>query len=232
MSETAPVAPPPQPPLLKRAFGNRTGMGFVGGTLLVATATPQPGWWGLDWLLIGGCVASAGALFRIWASGYLEKNVTVATKGPYRLVRHPLYVGSIILWIGLLLMAGNPWFAVPAGLGFYVYHAHAIRRWQQRSSERSATARLKWTLEQRPRAQRQLSGWRAWRLWLRQRRGAQVLLRAAAALAKRVAMARALREFQVAKNRRLITTRDAFQNLARLIAPIEHQIPLVPRMNR
>jgi protein-S-isoprenylcysteine O-methyltransferase Ste14 len=129
MAEEAIVAPPPQAPLLKRAFGNRTGAGFLGGAALIATAMPGQAWFGFDqWLLVGGVVACVGAIFRIWASGYLEKNVTVAKKGPYRLVRHPLYVGSIILWIGLLLMAGNLWFAAIAGIGFFGYHIHAIRR--------------------------------------------------------------------------------------------------------
>lgn len=123
------VAPPPPPPLLKRAFGNRTGAGFLGGALLIATALPGRDWLGFDqWLLTGGIVASVGAVFRAWASGYLEKNVEIARRGPYRLVRHPLYLGSIILWIGLLVMAGNLWFAAVAGVGFFAYHLHAIAR--------------------------------------------------------------------------------------------------------
>ncbi len=130
MADEAPVAPPPPPPpLWKRAFGNRTGAGFLGGTVLIATALPGQAWFGFDqWLLTGGIIASVGSVFRAWASGYLEKNVEIARKGPYRLVRHPLYLGSIILWVGLLLMAGNLWFAAIAGVGFFAYHIHAIRR--------------------------------------------------------------------------------------------------------
>ena len=98
-------------------------MGFVGGAALVVTATPRTAW-----LEIGAAVAALGALTRLWASGTLEKNVRVARRGPYRLVRHPLYLGSTVLWIGLLLAGGNPWFAAPAAVGFAAYHVHAIRR--------------------------------------------------------------------------------------------------------
>ena len=66
-------------------------MGFLGGVALLATATPRP-----HWLEIGMAVAAVGVCFRLWASGYLEKNVRVARSGPYRVVRHPLYFGSTI----------------------------------------------------------------------------------------------------------------------------------------
>jgi uncharacterized membrane protein len=51
-----------------------------------------------------------------------------ALTGPYRLVRHPLYLGSAILWAGLLAMGGNRDFAVAVGAFFVVYHVRAIRR--------------------------------------------------------------------------------------------------------
>ncbi len=52
---------------------------------------------------IGAAIAVAGQLFRIWAAGHLEKGREVTTSGPYRLTRHPLYVGSGILGVGFAI---------------------------------------------------------------------------------------------------------------------------------
>jgi protein-S-isoprenylcysteine O-methyltransferase Ste14 len=40
---------------------------------------------------------------RIWAAGHLEKSREVTTSGPYRLTRHPLYLGSAIMGLGVAI---------------------------------------------------------------------------------------------------------------------------------
>ena len=42
---------------------------------------------------------------RIWAAGHLEKGREVTRSGPYRWTRHPLYVGSTIMAIGIIIAA-------------------------------------------------------------------------------------------------------------------------------
>ncbi|HEX5187969.1 MAG TPA: methyltransferase [Streptosporangiaceae bacterium] len=61
-----------------------------------------------DLLLMAG---TTGAIWSLW---YLGKNVsviaqarTVADRGPYRLVRHPLYTAELISALGLALAAGT-----------------------------------------------------------------------------------------------------------------------------
>jgi hypothetical protein len=56
-------------------------------------------------------VAVAGEGVRIWASGHLEKSSEVTRSGPYRFVRHPLYLGSAIIGVGFMIAARNPWVA-------------------------------------------------------------------------------------------------------------------------
>ncbi len=51
-------------------------------------------------LVIGGVIAACGEATRVWAAGHLEKGREVTTSGPYRLTRHPLYVGSTLLGAG------------------------------------------------------------------------------------------------------------------------------------
>ncbi len=63
-----------------------------------------------DQLLVPGIVlAFAGELIRLWASGHLKKDRSLATDGPYGFVRHPLYVGNFLISIGFLLAANLAW---------------------------------------------------------------------------------------------------------------------------
>ena len=45
----------------------------------------------------------AGECLRLWAAGHLEKSKEVTRSGPYRHTRHPLYLGSSIIGIGIAL---------------------------------------------------------------------------------------------------------------------------------
>ena len=61
-------------------------------------------------LIAGSIVAIIGALIRLWASGHVKKNKVLATDGPYAYVRHPLYVGNILVLLGFSI-ASNIWWA-------------------------------------------------------------------------------------------------------------------------
>ena len=60
-------------------------------------------------LYIGTAVTILGALVRLWASGHVKKNKELATDGPYAFVRHPLYVGNILLLAGFSLASSLWW---------------------------------------------------------------------------------------------------------------------------
>ena len=53
----------------------------------------------------GLVIASIGEGFRIWAAGHLQKSREVTRSGPYRWTRHPLYVGSGIIALGVIVAA-------------------------------------------------------------------------------------------------------------------------------
>ncbi len=46
----------------------------------------------------------------------MDRGQTVATGGPYRFVRHPGYLGYIIMMVGTALLFGSLWALVPAGV--------------------------------------------------------------------------------------------------------------------
>jgi protein-S-isoprenylcysteine O-methyltransferase Ste14 len=79
----------------------RVPLGFVAGILVLWLAKPT---WSL--LAAGTAVALAGEGIRVWAAGHLEKSREVTRSGPYRWSRHPLYVGSAFLGVGVAI-AGN-----------------------------------------------------------------------------------------------------------------------------
>jgi protein-S-isoprenylcysteine O-methyltransferase Ste14 len=95
----------------------RVPLGFLcaAGVLWLARPTPQS-------LAIGGVLAVAGEMFRIWAAGHLEKGREVTQSGPYRLTRHPLYAGSAMIAMGAAIASARLSAAIIIG----VYRACTI----------------------------------------------------------------------------------------------------------
>ena len=80
----------------------RVTLGFVFAAIVLWLATPT-----LQSLMIGSVSAIAGELLRLWAAGHLEKSKEVTMSGPYRYTRHPLYLGSTLIGIGMAVAAND-----------------------------------------------------------------------------------------------------------------------------
>jgi protein-S-isoprenylcysteine O-methyltransferase Ste14 len=52
-----------------------------------------------------------------------DRGQTVVTGGPYRYVRHPMYLGNIILFTGIPLALGSLWGLIPGGLIVLLFSA-------------------------------------------------------------------------------------------------------------
>jgi protein-S-isoprenylcysteine O-methyltransferase Ste14 len=61
---------------------------------------------------MGAALVVLGVVVRLWASGHIMKNRELATGGPYAYVRHPLYVGNILLGVGFCIASGL-WWSLP-----------------------------------------------------------------------------------------------------------------------
>ncbi len=85
----------------------RVSLGFMFAALVLWLATPT-----LRSLAIGGAIAILGESIRVWAAGHLEKSKEVTSSGPYRYTRHPLYLGSSLIGIGMAAVANNAIVAV------------------------------------------------------------------------------------------------------------------------
>jgi protein-S-isoprenylcysteine O-methyltransferase Ste14 len=95
------------------------------GLLLVAAcahfAQPDSGT-----VLAGLLIAAAGQIFRIYAAGFIFKNKALAKVGPYALVRHPLYLGNVLILLGFTLACANLYVVVAVVVFFLVWYPAAI----------------------------------------------------------------------------------------------------------
>jgi protein-S-isoprenylcysteine O-methyltransferase Ste14 len=99
----------------------RVPIGFAAGIAVLWLAQPTP-----RSLAIGAAIAVAGELVRIWAAGHLEKGREVTMSGPYRVTRHPLYLGSTLIGIGLAVASASIVVAAVVGLYLVVTLSAAI----------------------------------------------------------------------------------------------------------
>jgi protein-S-isoprenylcysteine O-methyltransferase Ste14 len=100
----------------------RVPLGFVTSAVVIWLATPTWRTW-----TAGLIVTVTGEAFRIWAAGHLEKSREVTRSGPYRLTGHPLYVGSSVIAIGVVIAANSALVALIAAIYMVTTIAAAIR---------------------------------------------------------------------------------------------------------
>ena len=74
-------------------------------------------------LAVGVPFILLGEAARLWAAGHLHKNVELVTSGPYRYTRNPLYLGRLLIFIGLAVAAtlpfGSNWIVLLGGLAIF-----------------------------------------------------------------------------------------------------------------
>jgi protein-S-isoprenylcysteine O-methyltransferase Ste14 len=69
-----------------------------------------------------------GMILRAWSSGHLKKQVELTTSGPYRYTRNPLYLGNILMGLGVLAAARSWWVLAVIALYFLVFYPAIIVR--------------------------------------------------------------------------------------------------------
>ena len=100
----------------------RVTLGFV--TAILAVVLAHPTW--ASWR-DGLAVAVLGEAIRVWAAGHLEKSREVTRSGPYRWTRHPLYVGSSVIALGIVIASRSLVLGVVAAVYMTATIAAAVR---------------------------------------------------------------------------------------------------------
>ncbi len=116
------IAPVPVSAWLIRVARLRVTVGF--GVAAAAFWLARPSWLSLG---LGATAALVGESLRVWAAGHLEKGLEVTTSGPYRWMRHPLYVGSSLLGAGFAVAARHPMAAALVVMYLVVSLSVAVR---------------------------------------------------------------------------------------------------------
>jgi protein-S-isoprenylcysteine O-methyltransferase Ste14 len=122
-------------------FRHRTSLPLpIALALLLVRAGEAPASW---WLFAGGVAAiAAGEALRLWGVHHIgtisrtrsDRLGPLVTTGPFGLVRNPLYIGNVALWVGFALCARLAWIA-PLVAGLLGFEYHAIVRWEERLLE-------------------------------------------------------------------------------------------------
>ena len=120
---------------MKRIARLRVPLGFLFGAIVLWLARPTP-----RSLAIGAAFAIAGEIMRIWAAGHLEKGREVTSSGPYAFTRHPLYLGSTVIGIGLVVGAASAVVALIVALYLLVTFTAAIRTEEAHLTEKFGDA--------------------------------------------------------------------------------------------
>ncbi|MGD9106403.1 MAG: methyltransferase [Desulfobacterales bacterium] len=80
------------------------------------------------WFAVGCIVAFFGELIQLWCFASLDKNKMLAVKGPYVLMRNPMYIGRFFLLLGVLLLLGNGWILFMFTVVYYFYMVNRVKR--------------------------------------------------------------------------------------------------------
>ncbi len=109
------------------------GLGVFIRQEYVGRGEPESWFWdAFDYICLG--ISLMGLVIRILAVGYSHKNTSgrntrdgqIADRlnitGLYSMVRHPLYLGNFIIWLGIAMLTRNIWFIVIFAFCFTMYY--------------------------------------------------------------------------------------------------------------
>ena len=106
----------------------------------------------------GAVLVALGEAIRLWGVRHIgaisrtrsNRLGPLVASGPFALVRNPLYVGNVALWVGFALSARLPWLAAVI-VAILAFEYHAIVRWEERLLEERLGESYRTYTEQVPR---------------------------------------------------------------------------------
>jgi protein-S-isoprenylcysteine O-methyltransferase Ste14 len=138
-------------------------------------------------MLVGLPVSVLGLLLRGWATGHLAKDRQLATTGPYAYIRNPLYAGTALAALGIVIASRSIWLALIFAAAFllvylpaieleehhlrdifpeYAAYAARVGRFVPALSRRKSTGRFSWALYRRNEEYKALLGFLSAITWL------------------------------------------------------------------
>jgi protein-S-isoprenylcysteine O-methyltransferase Ste14 len=111
-------------------------------------------WW---WPLICLDMAMAGQVIRALCVGYTPRGTSgrntkegqvaesLNTLGMYSICRHPLYLGNLLMWLGIVMYIGHVWFALVFLLLYALYYERIMFAEEQFLRGKFGKAYLDWS---------------------------------------------------------------------------------------
>jgi protein-S-isoprenylcysteine O-methyltransferase Ste14 len=81
-----------------------------------------------DWLLAGFIVSMLGEFIQLWSFASLDKNSDLAIRGPYALVRNPMYLGRYFILAGFLMLLAQWWVMLLYTVIYWFYMDTRVER--------------------------------------------------------------------------------------------------------
>jgi protein-S-isoprenylcysteine O-methyltransferase Ste14 len=81
-----------------------------------------------EWLLAGFLTSMFGEFIQIWCFASLDKNATLTIRGPYTMVRNPMYLGRYFIVLGFLMLAGQWWLQLAFTIFYWMYMDSRVQR--------------------------------------------------------------------------------------------------------
>jgi protein-S-isoprenylcysteine O-methyltransferase Ste14 len=95
---------------------------FIVVLLLVAPLAKR------EWLVAGFLVSMIGEFIQLWCFASLDKNATLTIRGPYTMVRNPMYLGRFFIPLGFLMLLGQWWLLVAYAVIYWMYMDNRVQR--------------------------------------------------------------------------------------------------------
>jgi protein-S-isoprenylcysteine O-methyltransferase Ste14 len=81
-----------------------------------------------EWLFAGFAVSMVGELIQLWSFASLDKNSDLAIRGPYAMVRNPMYLGRFFIIFGFLMLLGSAWLLLAYAIVYWFYMDTRVER--------------------------------------------------------------------------------------------------------
>jgi protein-S-isoprenylcysteine O-methyltransferase Ste14 len=79
-------------------------------------------------LLPGFFISLFGELIQLWSFASLDKNANIAARGPYCLLRNPMYIGRFFLILGGILLLDSLLIIIIFTILYYFYMVNRVKR--------------------------------------------------------------------------------------------------------
>jgi len=107
-------------------------------------------------------IALVGLAIRVYAVGHANKNTSgrnttagqvadhLNTSGIYSMLRHPLYLGNFMMWLGPVLLTVHIWFIIAFCLLYWIYYERIMFAEEQFLRRKFGADYLKWSENVKP----------------------------------------------------------------------------------